>query len=163
MSLKKPRIHLTGISNIDYKSKQEIKKIFNNFNNFSNNQQKEMIPDKPSTYKSPNTKNPNMFNVSLKDAIPVSGDSMMYADTYRIRNEIKQIIDIKKLTGRSFLVNQVVQLHNNMLLKHGLMLVGDSLSGKTTTLKLLQALNKRKVSSNPNNTYFSEVEIRTIF
>ena len=80
-----------------------------------------------------------------------------------LRNEIKQIIDIKKLTGRPFLVNQVVQLHNNMLLKHGLMLVGDSLSGKTTTLKLLQALNKRKVSSNPNNTYFSEVEIRTIF
>jgi dynein heavy chain len=81
-----------------------------------------------------------------------------------LRNEIKQIIDIKKLTGSPFLVNQVVQLHNNMLLKHGLMLVGDSLSGKTTTLKLLQALNKRKASSNQNkNTDFTDVEIRTIF
>jgi predicted NACHT family NTPase len=61
-----------------------------------------------------------------------------------LRNEIKQIIDMKKLTGSPFLINQTIQLHNNMLLKHGLMLVGNSLSGKTTTLKLLQSLKFKK-------------------
>lgn len=114
MSLKKPRIHLTGISNIDYKSKQEIKKIFNNFNNFSNNQQKEMIPDEPSTYKSPNPKNPNMFNVSLKDAIPVSGDSMMYADTYRIRNEIKQKKMEKESEKKLRDINSLSKVYNSL-------------------------------------------------
>ena len=97
MSLKKPRIHLTGISNIDYKTKLDIKKIFNNFNNFSNNQQKEIFSDEPSSYKSPSPKQPNLYNVSLKDAVPQSGDSLMYAETYRIRNEIKQ----KKLEKES--------------------------------------------------------------
>ena len=87
MSLKKPRIHLTGISNIDYKSKQEIKKIFNNF---ANVQMKEMFPEEPSSYKSKNPKRPNLYNVPLKDVIPQSGDSLMYAETYRVRNEIKE-------------------------------------------------------------------------
>ena len=90
MSLKKPRIHLTGISNIDYKSKQEMKKIFNNFNNYSVKQPNEIYAEEPNKYKSPNPKNPNLYNVSLKDAIPQSGDSLMYADTYKIRKEIKQ-------------------------------------------------------------------------
>ena len=114
MSLKKPRIHLTGISNIDYKSKQEIKKIFNNFNNFSNNQQKEMVSDEPSTYKSPNPKSPNMFNVSLKDAIPVSGDSMMYADTYRIRNEIKQKKMEKESEKKLRDINSLSKVYNSL-------------------------------------------------
>ena len=91
MSLKKPRIHLTGISNIDYKSKQDIKKIFNNFKNYSIKKPGEnLIPDEPQTYKYPNPNKPNLYNVSLKDAITLSGDSLMYAQTYKIRNEIKQ-------------------------------------------------------------------------
>ena len=90
MSLKKPRIHLTGISNIDYKSKQEIKKIFNNFKNFTIAQEKENFPDEAGNYKSPRPKIPNLYNVSLNEAIPQSGDSLMYAQTYKIRNEIKQ-------------------------------------------------------------------------
>ena len=90
MSLKKPRIHLTGISNIDYKPKQEIKKIFNNFKNYTNIQEKDNFPDETGNYKAPKPKNPNLFNISLNDAIPQSGDSLMYAQTYKIRNEIKQ-------------------------------------------------------------------------
>ena len=90
MSLKKPRIHLTGISNIDYKSKQEIKKIFNNFNNFTIKPQVGNFPDESGNYKSPKPNKPNLYNVSLKDAIQQSGDSLMYAETYKIRNEIKQ-------------------------------------------------------------------------
>ena len=50
-----------------------------------------------------------------------------------------------------------------MLLKHGLMLVGNSLSGKTITLKLLQYLNKIKVEKGDTSNDFSEIDIRTIF
>ena len=113
MSLKKPRIHLTGISNIDYKSKLDIKKIFNNFNNFSNNQQKEVFSDEPSTYKSPNPKRPNLYNVSLKDAVPQSGDSLMYAETYRIRNEIKQKKMEKESEKKLRDINSLSKVYNS--------------------------------------------------
>ena len=113
MSLKKPRIHLTGISNIDYKSKQEIKKIFNNFNNYTIKQNDPNFPDESNAYKAPKPKNPNLYNVSLKDAIPQSGDSLMYAETYRIRNEIKQ----KKLENDSEKklrdINALTNVYNN--------------------------------------------------
>ena len=91
MSLKKPRIHLTGISNIDYKSKQDIKKIYNNFKNYSVKKIGEnFIPEEQQNYKSQSPNKPNLYNVPLRDAIPVSGDSLMYAETYKIRNEIKK-------------------------------------------------------------------------
>lgn len=113
MSLKKPRIHLTGISNIDYKSKQEIKKIFNNFNNFTIKPQGGNFPDESGTYKYPKTNKPNLYNVSLKDAIEQSGDSLMYAETYKIRNEIKQ----KKLENDSEKklrdINALSKVYNN--------------------------------------------------
>ena len=82
-----------------------------------------------------------------------------------LREEIKKIIDMKKLTGSPFLVNQVIQLYNNMIIKHGIMLVGGTCSGKSTTIKLLQALNKVKIEKNGGKPIgnFSEVEIRTIF
>ena len=113
MSLKKPRIHLTGISNIDYKSKQEIKKIFNNFNNFTIKPQVGNFPDESGNYKSPKPNKPNLYNVSLKDAIQQSGDSLMYAETYKIRNEIKQ----KKLENDSEKklrdINALSKVYNN--------------------------------------------------
>ena len=113
MSLKKPRIHLTGISNIDYKSKQEIKKIFNNFNNFTIKPQVGNFPDESGNYKSPKPNKPNLYNVSLRDAIEQSGDSLMYAETYKIRNEIKQ----KKLENDSEKklrdINALSKVYNN--------------------------------------------------
>ena len=71
MSLKKPRIHISGISNIDYKSKDEIEKIFNNFKNYKIKPDKNDEPIDPTQivyYKSPKPKLPNMYNVSLKEA-----------------------------------------------------------------------------------------------
>ena len=113
MSLKRPRIHLTGISNIDYKTKLDIKKIFNNFNYFSNNQQKEIFSDEPTSYKSPNPKKPNLYNVSLKDAVPQSGDSLMYAETYRIRNEIKQKKLVKESEKKLKDINSLSKVYNS--------------------------------------------------
>ena len=77
--------------------------------------------------------------------------------------------DIKKLTGSPFLINQVVQLYNNMQLKHGLMLVGGTLSGKTTTLDLLKKLNEVQKSKpqakgkKDKEDEFTDIEIRRIF
>ena len=92
MSLKKPRIHLTGLSNLDYKSKIDIQKIFNDFKNFSIKPDKNNEPLDPTQiviYKSPRPKMPNMYNISLKEAIEQDGDSLLYADTYRLRKELK--------------------------------------------------------------------------
>ena len=92
MSLKKQRIHISGISNIDYKSKKEIEKIFNNFKNYSIKPDKNNEPLDPSqivVYKSQRPKKPNMYNFSLKDAIELDGDSLLYANTYKMRKEIK--------------------------------------------------------------------------
>ena len=113
MSLKKPRIHLTGISNIDYKSKKDIKKIFNNFKNYTIKQPNEIFSDESNKYKAPEPKNPNLYNFSLKDAIPLSGDSLMYAETYKKRKEIKQ----KKLENVSEQklrdINALSKVYNN--------------------------------------------------
>ena len=114
MSLKKPRIHLTGISNIDYKSKQEIKRLFNNFNNYNIKlKEGENFSDESNTYKAPSPRKPNLYNVSLNEAIPQSGDSLMYAETYKIRKEIKK----KKLENDSEKklrdINALSKVYNN--------------------------------------------------
>ena len=92
MSLKKPRIHISGISNIDYKSKKEIEKIFNNFKNYTIKPDKKNEPLDPSeivVYKSQRPKKPNMYNAPLKDVKELDGDSLLYADTYKLRKEMK--------------------------------------------------------------------------
>ena len=92
MSLKKQRIHITGISNIDYKSKKDIEKIFNNFKNYKIKPDKNNEPLDPTqtfVYKSQKPKQPNMYNVSLKDAVEQDGDSLLYADTYKLRKELR--------------------------------------------------------------------------
>ena len=115
MSLKKPRIHLTGISNIDYKSKQDIQKIFNNFNNFTNKkQQKDILVEEPTIkYKAPSPKKPNFYNVSLQDAKEQSGDSMMYAVTYKIRKEIKLRKMEKESEKKLRDINALSNVYNN--------------------------------------------------
>jgi len=90
MSLKRPRIHLTGISNIDYKSKEDIQKVFNNFKHFTIKPKESEYEETKDKYKAPKPKNPNMYNISLEDAQEQSGDSLMYADTYKIRKELKR-------------------------------------------------------------------------
>ena len=90
MSLKRPRIHLTGISNIDYKSKEDIQKVFNNFKHFTIRPKEYEYEENKDKYKTPRPKSPNMYNISLEDAKQQSGDSLMYADTYNIRKELKR-------------------------------------------------------------------------
>ena len=92
MSLKKPRIHITGISNVDYKSKGEIGKIFNNFKYYTIKPDKNNEPLDPTqvvVYKSQKPRKPNMYNVSLKEAVKQDGDSLLYANTYNLRKELK--------------------------------------------------------------------------
>ena len=115
MSLKKPRIHITGISNIDYKSKNEIEKIFNNFNNYKKQPDKNnepLDPDQIVHYKSPRPKKPNMYNVSLKEAQEQSGDSLLYADTYNLRRELR-LKRLEENVSKKIKLNALSKVYNS--------------------------------------------------
>jgi dynein heavy chain len=79
-----------------------------------------------------------------------------------IKDEIMgyRSIDGKTLCGSPYLVTQTVQLVNYMKIKHGIMLVGESMSGKSTCLKILQSLNKRLEKKDPA---FKDVSITTLY
>ena len=114
MSLKKPRIHITGISNIDYKSKIDIEKIFNNFNNYTIKPDKNNEPVDPTqvvVYKSPRPRKPNMYNVSLKDAMQQDGESLMYANTYRLRKELR-LKRLEQNVNKKIGKNQLPKINN---------------------------------------------------
>ena len=57
------------------------------------------------------------------------------------RKEIKDHIERKGLTGSPYLVTQIIQLFNYFNFKHGIMLVGETLSGKSTCIKLMEGLS----------------------
>lgn len=85
-------------------------------------------------------------------------------DNY-FREEIKQEIAFKGYCGSSYLVTQTVQLYNYMKIKHSVMLVGDSLSGKSTCLKILQSLSTNKAKKDMKNEFpeFANVHITTLY
>ena len=115
MSLKKQRIHVSGISNIDYKSKTEIEKIFNNFKNYSIKPEKNNEPIDPTqivVYKSPKPKLPNMFNFSLKEAIKQDGDSLLYANTYKLRKELK-LKRLEQNVNKKLKINGLPKVNNS--------------------------------------------------
>ena len=95
MSLKRPRIHLSGISNIENKSNQDTLKIISNFNNIINKEKNEeeeeddFLEDQEAKYKAPKPKSPNLYNISTQESKEQTGDSLMYANTHKIINEIK--------------------------------------------------------------------------
>ena len=115
MSLKKQRIHVSGISNIDYKSKTEIEKIFNNFKNYTIKPEKNNEPIDPTqivVYKSPKPKLPNMFNFSLKEAIKQDGDSLLYANTYKLRKELK-LKRLEQNVNKKLKINGLPKVNNS--------------------------------------------------
>jgi len=80
-----------------------------------------------------------------------------------LRKEIKEEIEIsrKNYTGSPYLVNQIILIQNYLKIKHGIMLVGDSLSGKTTAIKILQSLSKRLAKKDQKE--FTDIHITTIY
>lgn len=78
-----------------------------------------------------------------------------------LRKDIKEEIVLKSLCGSPYLVNQIILIHNYMKNKHGIMLVGESLSGKTTSIKILQSVSKRLAKK--DQKVFTDVHITTIY
>ncbi len=77
------------------------------------------------------------------------------------RKEIKDEIDRKNLTGSPYLVNQIIQLFNYFSFKHGIMLVGETLSGKSTCIKLMEGLSD--YLSDKKKDGFQKVHITRIY
>ena len=126
MSLKRPRIHLSGISNIENKSNQDTLKIISNFNNIINKEKNEeeeeddFLEDQEAKYKAPKPKSPNLYNISIQESKEQTGDSLMYANTHKIINEIKlkkmeneNEKKIKKINTLLDVFNNSQQIDNN--------------------------------------------------
>ncbi|MCQ2815651.1 MAG: hypothetical protein MJ252_00145 [archaeon] len=114
----------------------------------------------------------NALSSVFNDNLPSDGsnvnDKIEQAQASRedsLREDIRKLIEKKGLTGSPFLLNQTIQLYNNMNIKHGIMLVGETFSGKSTTLRLLQSLNQTRYAAAKGdpNCPFTDVEIRTIY
>ena len=154
MSLKKQRIHITGISNVDYKSKKDIEKIFNNFKNYKIKPDKNNEPLDPTqivVYKSQRPKMPNMYNVSLKDAIEQDGDSLLYANTYKLRKELK----LKRLEEN---------VNNKLRNKKDLPKISDDSSIiKNEQKKQNDEIRLKELRRKVQNELFPHKDIRNIF
>ena len=154
MSLKKQRIHITGISNVDYKSKKDIEKIFNNFKNYKIKPDKNNEPLDPTqivVYKSQRPKMPNMYKVSLKDAIEQDGDSLLYANTYKLRKELK----LKRLEEN---------VNNKLRNKKDLPKISDDSSIiKNEQKKQNDEIRLKELRRKVQNELFPHKDIRNIF
>ena len=74
----------------------------------------------------------------LQDLFP--GVEIPEHDYGRLQSEMEQIVTKWGLQVVPAQIKKVIQLYETMLVRHGVMLVGPTGSGKTTTYKVQQAL-----------------------
>lgn len=105
-----------------------------------------------------------LFNALFNDLfpntdLPESENAKLYE---AIENELKN----EKLIPKPEMINKAIQLFDSKNTRHGNMLVGKSLSGKTTTWKMLQkamtTLNKQQVSDKVANPTFPAVRVEVV-
>jgi dynein heavy chain len=87
-----------------------------------------------------------LFNALFSDLFTNMDLPEMSNDT--LREEIENQMKLNKLQPKPEHVQKIIQLYDSKLTRHGNMLVGESLSGKSTCWKILQkvlnVLNERE-------------------
>ena len=82
------------------------------------------------------------------------------------RDDIKRHMDIKikekRLQGTPWFVEKVLQIYEMLLVRHGLMIVGDSMGGKTTAYQLLAEVLKEVKNDMTTTTKEFAVNFRII-
>ncbi len=99
-----------------------------------------------------------LFSRIIVDLFP--GVTVPFVDYGELQAEIESDLRSRGLQTVTTFVNKVIQVHETMLVRHGMMLVGEAGSGKSTNLKTLGAalssLHKKGVKD-PDN-YFRPVD-----
>lgn len=99
----------------------------------------------------------SVFNESRNDAFIDERDD----EQLGVHSDLKKEITMQNLCGSSYMLNQCTQIINNIKFKHGIMLVGESFSGKSTALKLVKSLNKNNYKK--LHHYYSDIISTTIY
>lgn len=83
-----------------------------------------------------------------------------------VRDDIKKHLDIKikekRLQGTTWFVQKVLQIYEMLLVRHGLMVVGESMGGKTTAYQLLAEVLKEVKNDIKSGTKEFAVNFRII-
>jgi len=96
-----------------------------------------------------------LFRSIIQDLFP--GVEVPFIDYGLLQSAIEQALSNQKLQNVPSYVTKILQLHETMLVRHGVMLVGSSMTGKSTCASVLaEALGSLK-DADPSNPYFREV------
>lgn len=90
-----------------------------------------------------------LFEGIYKDLFP--GVDVPEPSRDDMKRHLEQKIRDKRLQGSPWFVEKVMQIYEMLLVRHGLMIVGDSMGGKTTAYKILAEV-LREVKSDPKAT-----------
>jgi dynein heavy chain, axonemal len=90
-----------------------------------------------------------LFEGIYKDLFP--GVDVPEPSRDDMKRHLEQKIKDKRLQGSTWFVEKVMQIYEMLLVRHGLMIVGDSMGGKTTAYKLLAEI-LRELKTDPKAT-----------
>ncbi|KAJ3404107.1 Dynein heavy chain 2, axonemal, partial [Chytridiales sp. JEL 0842] len=90
-----------------------------------------------------------LFNGILSDLFP--GVEATTADYTEFRNALLEEIKSAELQASEAIITKVIQLYETKLSRHGVMVVGDTGSGKSTVWKLLQSTLSKLAKGKPEN------------
>ena len=102
-----------------------------------------------------------LFKGIISDLFP--NVEMPEADYEVIKEAFNEVCVAMNLQPKESFFKKVIQTFEMMIVRHGFMLVGESFSGKSSTLKVLaEVLGKLKESQPEENKYFQNVISETI-
>lgn len=76
-----------------------------------------------------------LFSGIISDLFP--GMKIPFVDYGKLQHAIEASLDEMKLQRVSSFITKVIQIHETQLVRHGMMLVGETMSGKSTSIRVL--------------------------